>query len=175
MATAEELIALLENGGENSAPEARAAHLGVLARADHVAAAMSRDSSSQTLATSGDLVEFETADYDTLGTIADVANHRFVVPTDGIYEVGLNWQWEGTAPSAGGYVELDVGGVAGAPLVRGLVDTAFGGKLAIWQVALSASDLVTFIINTTTSGVTVRGTAAVTTRSVAWIRRGAVT
>lgn len=118
-----------------------------------------RKSSSQTLSNSGfDEVTFDTTVADAGGSVIDLANNRFVAPTDGFYLAVVNWMWEATVPSDAD-VQVLVNGVNQPTLIRGNVGSGYNTREATVPLNLGEGDLVTLEIDTNTTGATARGNA----------------
>lgn len=172
--TAESDIAAIDDGGANTAAEVRTALTSVLARADKIVASMSRNSSDQTLANAQDQFEFEVKDFDTHGSLADVANDRFVIPTgeDGVYEVSINWPW-GATPPVEAIMEFQVNGTSTGTALRIQTNAEdnFGSMTGSTMFELAAADIVTMVVDTNTSSVVARGHADDHLRTRFWIKR----
>jgi len=122
-------------------------------------------SSSQTLTASTDTtITFDVTAVDGGGSVIDLANDRFVVPSTGFYMAFATWIWETTAPGASAALALYVNGSDNkASRCRiPVAGSADGGFNANWGVSLTSGDLLLLKINPGGGGVTptARGNAA---------------
>lgn len=107
-------------------------------------ASMSRRTSDQSIsATTTTVVDWNTEDYDSHGSIADIANNRFEVPTGcgGLWLVTAHVTWAGTAPNQAD-LRVGVNGSDGRYLVRGDGTSTFKGVTGSTVLDLSAGDQV---------------------------------